>query len=174
MDTGFLASSIRNIPDFPVKGVLFRDLTTLFADPEAFSQAVDGAYELYKDKGITKVVGLESRGFILGAALAYRLHAGFSVIRKKGKLPFSTYSETYMKEYGPDTIEMQTDAISKDDVVLLHDDLLATGGSAWAALRLLSRFSPAKVYVNFLVELEDLSGRAALPSGVEVTSLLKL
>ena len=116
MDKELLISSIRSIPDFPKKGILFRDVTTLFNNADAFREAVDAIYELYKDKGITKVAGLESRGFILGAALAYRLGAGFVTIRKPGKLPCDTYSEEYMKEYGTDTLEIHTDALTSDDV----------------------------------------------------------
>ena len=126
MDKDLIVSSIRSIPDFPKEGILFRDVTTLFGNAEAFREVVDAMYELYKDKGITKVCGLESRGFIAGAALAYRLGAGFVTIRKPGKLPCETYSEEYMKEYGKDTLEIHTDALTSDDVVLLHDDLLAT------------------------------------------------
>ena len=135
---------------------------------------VDALYEMYRDRGITKVAGLESRGFIIGAALAYRLGAGFVTIRKPGKLPAETYSETYMKEYGPDTLTIHQDALSNEDVVLLHDDLLATGGSAAAALKLIGRFSPATVYANFIIELNGLDGRKALPEDVDVTSLLQL
>ena len=135
---------------------------------------VDALYEMYRDKGITKVAGLESRGFIIGAALAYRLGAGFVTIRKPGKLPAETYSETYMKEYGPDTLTIHQDALTSEDVVLLHDDLLATGGSAAAALKLIGRFSPKSVYANFIIELDGLDGRKALPEDVDVTSLLQL
>ena len=132
MDIELLKKGLRTVPDFPKKGILFWDLTTLFKDPEAFRFTVDTIYELYRDKGITKVVSLEARGYILGSALAYRLGAGFIPVRKPGKLPAETYSETYMKEYGPDTLTIHQDALSDEDVVLLHDDLLATGGSAAA------------------------------------------
>ena len=174
MDKDLLISSIRSIPDFPKKGILFRDVTTLFNNADAFREAVDAIYELYKDKGITKVAGLESRGFILGAALAYRLGAGFVTIRKPGKLPCSTYSEEYMKEYGTDTLEIHTDALTSDDVVLLHDDLLATGGTAVAALNLIRRFSPKAIYTNFIIELAECDGMSAMPSDIETTALLKL
>ena len=142
MDIELLKKGLRTVPDFPKKGILFWDLTTLFKDPEAFRFTVDTIYELYRDKGITKVVSLEARGYILGSALAYRLGAGFIPVRKPGKLPAETYSETYMKEYGPDTLTIHQDALTSEDVVLLHDDLLATGGSAAAALKLIGRFSP--------------------------------
>ncbi|MGM9738186.1 MAG: adenine phosphoribosyltransferase [Candidatus Cryptobacteroides sp.] len=174
MDISFLKSTLRTVPDFPKKGILFWDITTLLKNPEAFRLTVDALYEMYRDKGITKVAGLESRGFIIGAALAYRLGAGFVVIRKPGKLPAETYSETYMKEYGPDTLTIHQDALSSEDVVLLHDDLLATGGSAAAALRLIGRLGPKSVYANFIIELNELDGRKVLPENVEVTSLLSL
>ena len=174
MDIELLKKGLRTVPDFPKKGILFWDLTTLFKDPEAFRFAVDTIYELYRDKGITKVVSLEARGYMLGSALAYRLGAGFIPVRKPGKLPAETYSETYMKEYGPDTLTIHQDALSSEDVVLLHDDLLATGGSAAAALKLIGRFSPANVYANFIIELNGLDGRKALPEDVDVTSLLQL
>ena len=174
MDIELLKKGLRTVPDFPKKGILFWDLTTLFKDPEAFRFTVDTIYELYRDKGITKVVSLEARGYILGSALAYRLGAGFIPVRKPGKLPAETYSETYMKEYGPDTLTIHQDALSDEDVVLLHDDLLATGGSAAAALKLIGRFSPRNVYANFIIELDELDGRKALPEDVDVTSLLQL
>lgn len=174
MDIELLKKGLRTVPDFPKKGILFWDLTTLFKDPEAFRFTVDTIYELYRDKGITKVVSLEARGYILGSALAYRLGAGFIPVRKPGKLPAETYSETYMKEYGPDTLTIHQDELSDEDVVLLHDDLLATGGSAAAALKLIRRFSPRTVYANFIIELDELDGRKALPEDVDVTSLLQL
>ena len=174
MDIELLKKGLRTVPDFPKKGILFWDLTTLFKDPEAFRFTVDTIYELYRDKGITKVVSLEARGYILGSALAYRLGAGFIPVRKPGKLPAETYSETYMKEYGPDPLTIHQDALSDEDVVLLHDDLLATGGSAAAALKLIRRFSPRTVYANFIIELDELDGRKALPEDVDVTSLLQL
>ena len=172
MNKELLISSIRSIPDFPKEGILFRDVTTLFKNADALREAVDATYELYEDKGITKVVGLESRGFILGAALAYKL--GFVTIRKPGKLPCETYSEEYVKEYGTDTLEIHTDALTSDDVVLLHDDLLATGGTAVAALNLIRRFSPKAIYANFIIELAECDGMAAIPSDVKTTALLKL
>ena len=174
MNKELLISSIRSIPDFPKEGILFRDVTTLFKSPEAFREAVDATYELYKDKGITKVAGLESRGFVLGAALAYKLGAGFVTIRKPVKLPCDTYSEEYLKEYGTDTLEIHTDALTSDDVVLLHDDLLATGGTAVAALNLIRRFSPKAIYANFIIELSECDGMAAMPSDIETAALLKL
>jgi adenine phosphoribosyltransferase len=169
-----LKSSIRTVPDFPVKGILFWDVTTLFKDPDCLRELEDILYDLYKDKGITKVVGLESRGFVMGPALAVRLGAGFVMARKPGKLPAETLSETYDKEYGHDTIEIHKDAITPDDVVLIHDDLLATGGTVAAAARLVSQFGPKRTLINFIIEIEELEGRKVLPEGVEVTSVIKV
>ena len=137
---------------------------------------VNELYDLYKDKGITKVVGIESRGFVVGAALAYKLGAGFVMCRKPGKLPAETKQESYMKEYGKDTIEIHTDAITEKDVVLLHDDLLATGGSMLAAYNLVRQFNPKRTYINFIIELtiEGLHGRAVFPEDVDITTLIKI
>lgn len=137
---------------------------------------VNELYDLYKDKGITKVVGIESRGFVVGAALAYKLGAGFVMCRKPGKLPADTRKESYMKEYGKDTIEIHTDAINEKDIVLLHDDLLATGGSMLAAYNLVNQFKPKKTYINFIIELtiEGLHGRAMFPEGADITTLIKI
>lgn len=129
---------------------------------------------MYKDKGITKVVGIESRGFILGGALAARLGAGFIMARKPGKLPAEVIEETYMKEYGTDTIQLHKDAIDENDVVLLHDDLLATGGTMAATHRLVRKAGAKNTYINFVIELKDLNGRKAFPDDVEVTTLLEL
>ena len=128
---------------------------------------------MYKDKGVTKVVGIESRGFIMGSVVAVNVGAGLVLARKPGKLPAETWQESYQKEYGVDTIEIHKDAITEDDVVLLHDDLLATGGTMLAAYNLVKRFNPKKVYVNFIVELEALKGRKVFPDDVEVESLIK-
>lgn len=165
---------VRNVPDFPVKGIQFKDLTTAFKDPESLRVMADALIDLYKDKGITKVVGMESRGFVMGPSLAVRLGAGFVMARKPGKLPADTLSETYDKEYGHDTIEIHRDAITPDDVVLIHDDLLATGGTVAAAARLVAQFHPKKTLINFIIEIEELKGRAALPEGVEVDSVIKV
>lgn len=169
-----LVKNIREIPDFPIPGILFYDVTTLFKNPEALQELSDTLYEMYKDKGITKVVGIESRGFIMGPILATRLGAGFVPIRKPGKLPAETIEESYSKEYGTDTIQMHKDAISPDDVVLLHDDLLATGGTMQAACKLVKQLNPQKIMVNFLIELEELNGKAVFDKEVEVASVLTL
>lgn len=166
--------SIREIPDFPIPGILFYDVTTLFKNPGAMKEVSDTLYEMYKGRGITKVVGIESRGFIMGADLAIRLGAGFVPIRKPGKLPAETIEVSYGKEYGKDTIQMHKDAIGPDDIVLLHDDLLATGGTMQAACQLVKQMSPKKVYVNFLIELKELNGRKAFGKEIEVKSILSL
>ena len=127
MNNEKLLKNLRCIPDFPIPGVNFRDVTTLFKNAECVQVMEDELYELYKDKGITKIVGIESRGFVMASALAVKLGAGIVLCRKPGKLPAETVQESYTKEYGVDTIEIHKDAISEDDVVLLHDDLLATG-----------------------------------------------
>lgn len=163
---------IRDVVDFPIKGIIFRDLTTAFKNPECMRFFEKEMYELYKDKGITKVVGIESRGFIMAPVLANKIGAGFVPIRKKGKLPAETIDISYAKEYGIDTIQIHRDALDADDVVLLHDDLLATGGTMKAACDLVKKFGVKKIYVNFLVELDDLYGRDVFESGIEVSSLL--
>ena len=170
----YLKSKIREVPDFPQKGILFWDLTTAFKDPRALHIIGWDLSQLYRDKGITKVVGIESRGFIAGSIVAFELGAGFVPARKPGKLPADTVSVSYDKEYGKDTIEIHRDAITSDDVVLIHDDVLATGGTMAAVYDLVNSMNPRKIYINFIIEIDALNGRANLPEGVEVTSLLKL
>lgn len=167
-----LLKTIRQIPDFPIPGILFYDVTTLFKDAEALKELSDMLYEMYKDKGITKVVGIESRGFIMGPMLAARLGAGFVPVRKPGKLPAEVIEESYTKEYGTDTIQMHKDAIDENDVVLLHDDLLATGGTMLAACNLVKQLKPKKVMVNFIIELEELNGKSVFSDDIEVESVL--
>ncbi len=169
-----LLNNLREIPDFPIPGILFYDVSTLFKNAECLNEILDALYDIYKDKGITKVVGIESRGFILGAALASRLNAGFIMARKPGKLPAETYEETYAKEYGTDSIQIHKDAISDDDIVLLHDDLLATGGTMAAAHRLVKKCGAKQTFINFVIELKDLNGRNMFPTDVEVETLLQL
>ena len=165
---------IRNIPDFPVKGIQFKDITTALQQPECLRWMRDEMVNLYKEKGITKMVGIESRGFIIAPAVAMELGVGFVPIRKPGKLPAETVEISYQKEYGVDTIQMHKDALCADDVVLLHDDLLATGGTMAAAIELVKKFGVKKVYVNFLIELDFLNGRELLEKGAEVDSLIHM
>ena len=155
MNNKTLLANLRSIQDFPKAGINFRDVTTLFKSPECLRIMTDELYELYKGHGITKIVGIESRGFVMASALAVRLGAGVVLCRKPGKLPAETVQESYSKEYGTDTIEIHKDALSADDVVLLHDDLLATGGTMHAAYNLVKKFNPKKIYVNFIVEIND-------------------
>ena len=169
-----LLANLREIPDFPIPGILFYDVTTLFKSAECMQEMLDTLYEMYKDKGITKVVGIESRGFIMGGALAARLGAGFVMARKPGKLPAETIEESYDKEYGKDTVQIHKDALDENDVVLLHDDLLATGGTMKAACELVKRLKPKKVYVNFIIELKELNGKSVFGDDVEVESVLTL
>jgi adenine phosphoribosyltransferase len=173
MDIEKLKKTIRNIPDFPVKGIQFKDVTTLFKDAEILHELSDGLCEMYKDKGITKVAGIESRGFIMGPLLALKLNAGFVPIRKPGKLPAEVYEESYKKEYGTDAIQIHKDAIGSEDIVLLHDDLLATGGTMVAAVKLIQKFNPVRIYVNFLIELESLKGRGQFNSDIRMDSMIR-
>lgn len=169
-----LIESIRTIPDFPTKGILFYDITTLFKRADSLKDLAIVMSEEYKDKNITKVVGIESRGFIMGPIIATNLNAGFIPIRKPGKLPSETIEESYKKEYGVDTIQIHKDAISEDDIVLIHDDLLATGGTMKAACNLVRKLKPKKIYVNFIIELENLKGRETFDKDIEITSILKV
>ncbi len=168
-----LKEAIRDVPDFPSKGIMFRDLTTLIKNPDALHSMSDMISDMYVGKGVTKVVGIESRGFIGGSIMAYILGCGFVPARKPGKLPAVTVKKAYAKEYGVDTIELHSDAITENDVVVLHDDLLATGGTMNACYELVKSMNPKKIYINFVVELTDLKGRENLPKDVEITSLLK-
>ena len=173
MNSKLLIDNLRCIPDFPKKGINFRDVTTLYKSGECMKEMLDEMERLYKDKGITKIVGIESRGFVMAAALAGRLGCGVVLARKPGKLPATVIKESFSKEYGVDTIEMHLDSIEPDDVVLIHDDLLATGGSAKAAYNLVQHFHPKKVYMNFIIEITDegLHGRD-LFDGIELTTLI--
>ena len=174
MNNKFLLDHLRCIPDFPQKGINFRDVTTLFKDAECMQIMLDELYELYKDKGVTKIVGIESRGFVMASALACKLDAGVVLCRKPGKLPAATVQESYEKEYGVDTIEIHQDSIDENDIVLLHDDLLATGGTMRAAYNLVSKFHPKKIYVNFLIEITDegLHGWVAFEKDTEIYTLI--
>jgi adenine phosphoribosyltransferase len=148
-----LKEYVRTIEDYPIEGISFKDITTLLKEPAAFKNVVDQISEYYKDKGITKIVSLESRGFIVGGAIAYCINAGFVPIRKKGKLPAEVLNESYELEYGVDSIEIHIDALNEDDVVLIHDDLLATGGTALAALYLVQQLKVKKIYFSFICDL---------------------
>jgi adenine phosphoribosyltransferase len=167
-----LATSIRSVPDFPKKGIVFRDITTLLKDPRALQSAVDLLHERHRSERIDKVVGIEARGFILGAALALRLGAGFVPVRKRGKLPAETLREEYALEYGTDVVEIHADAVQRGERVLLHDDLLATGGTAAAGCRLIERMGGTIVGLSFLIELTFLNGRSKLP-GYDVFSIIQ-
>ena len=175
MNNKTLIDNLRCIPDFPKKGINFRDVTTLYKNAECVQIMLDELEALYKDKGITKIVGIESRGFVMASALAGRLGCGIVMARKPGKLPATVIKESFSKEYGVDTIEMHIDSINENDVVLIHDDLLATGGTAMAAYKLVQHFNPKKVYVNFIIEITDegLHGRD-LFEGIDLTTLLTI
>jgi len=167
-----LARLIRSIPDFPVKGILFRDITTLIRDGEAFQEAVDTMVEHYIDTDIDVVVAVEARGWIFGAPLAYELGAGFVPVRKPKKLPSETVSISYSLEYGSNVLEMHKDAISAGTKVLIVDDLLATGGSAKAAAELVEKLGGKVVGLAFLIELVDLKGRDQL-KGYDIYSMIE-
>ena len=169
-----LREKIRVIEDFPKKGIHFQDITTLMLDPECLHELSNILYNKYKDSGITKVVGLEARGFILGAILAYRLGAGFVPVRKKGKLPGPKLSESYELEYGQDTIEMHTGAILENDTVLIHDDLLATGGTLAAAVRLVKQCKPKEILLNSIIDLTACPRIADFPAELELDTLIKI
>ncbi len=165
-------NAIRDVKDFPKPGILFKDITTALKDAEVLKEISDLLYEEYKGKGITQVVGIESRGFILGSILAYKLGAGMVLLRKPGKLPADTFKVEYELEYGTDSIEIHKGALNSDDVVLLHDDLLATGGSASAAINLINKFDVKELHVNFLIELDFLNGRDRLSKVDAVYSMV--
>jgi adenine phosphoribosyltransferase len=175
MNNKVLLDNLRAIPDFPKKGINFRDVTTLYKNAECVKIMLDELEAIYKDKGITKIVGIESRGFVMASALAGRLGCGIVLARKPGKLPSTVIKESFTKEYGVDTIEMHLDSIDENDVVLIHDDLLATGGTAKAAYKLVEHFNPKKIYMNFIIELRDegLHGRD-LFEGIDLTTLMVL
>lgn len=160
-------NAIRNVPDFPIKGIQFKDITTALARHDCLCWMRDEIVRRYKNLGITQVVGIESRGFILAPSVAMEIGAGFVPIRKHNKLPAETVSVTYTKEYGDDTIQIHKDALGPEDVVLLHDDILATGGSMEAAIELVKKLGVKKIYVNCVIELEGLHGREYLEGKAE-------
>ncbi|MBU4304220.1 MAG: adenine phosphoribosyltransferase [Candidatus Omnitrophica bacterium] len=167
-----LSSIIRDVPDFPKKGIIFKDITTLLQDADSFKTAIDALYGQYKKARIDSVVCVEARGFIIGAALAYKLNTGLVLVRKKGKLPYKTYSITYALEYGTDTLQIHQDAINKNSRVLIIDDVLATGGTIAAVSRLLKKCKANICGIGFLIELTFLNGRKKL-KGYPVTSIIK-
>lgn len=169
-------SKIASIPDYPEPGVVFKDITPLLADGEGFSAVIDAIADRFKDAGVTKVVGAEARGFMIGAPVAYRLNAGFVPARKPGKLPRATLSEEYELEYGVDRLEIHADALCADDVVLLVDDLVATGGTAVAQIRLVQKFGARLAGLGFLMELEFLEPRTCISraTDADVFSLVKV
>ncbi len=176
MNNKKLLENLRCVPDFPIKGIMFQDVSTLFKNAECVKIMRDEIVDLYRDKSITKIVGIESRGFVMSSALAVELGAGIVLCRKPGKLPAETIQQSYAKEYGTDVIEIHKDSIDENDIVLIHDDLLATGGSMRAAYDLVKKFNPKKIYINFLIELriEGLHGRDAFEPGTEITTLMTI
>lgn len=155
-----LKDLIRSVPNFPKEGIIFKDITTLLKDPNGYKEALNQLVKLAEKKEVTKVIGIESRGFIFGGALAEKLNAGFIPIRKPGKLPAAKVSESYVLEYGTDSIEIHKDAIQHGDKILLHDDLLATGGTMKAACNLVEKLGAEVVQISFLIELTFLNGRS--------------
>lgn len=167
-----LKKLIRDVPNFPIEGIIFKDITTLLKDKNGYSDALEKLYNFAKNKGITKVIGIESRGFIFGGALAEKLGAGFVPIRKPGKLPSEKVSESYELEYGTDVIEIHKDALEHGDKVLLHDDLLATGGTMEAACKLVEKLGAEIVQISFLIDLAFLNGKDKL-KGYDIHSLIE-
>jgi adenine phosphoribosyltransferase len=167
-----IKNSIRDIPNFPHEGILFKDLTTVFKNGDELKEIASLLFENYKNTGLTKIVGIESRGFITGPILADKLGIGFVPVRKKGKLPADTIEESYSKEYGEDVIQIHKDALLPEDVVLIHDDLLATGGTMKAAYNLVKKFGVKKIYINCLVELDFVKGKEELTEAEEVYSII--
>ena len=167
----YFKQKIRNVPDFPKKGIMFRDITTLLEDKESFKKSADALYDFSKDLHIDKVVGIDSRGFIFGGILANRLNAGLVLVRKPGKLPAETLSQSYSLEYGEDTLEIHKDSITPGERILIHDDLLATGGTAKAACDLIERAGGIIVQITFIIELSFLGGKDKF-EGYTVNSLV--
>ena len=167
-----LADKIRDVPDFPKEGIIFKDITTLLDDAAAFKQAVDDLSNHYVGQKIDKIACMEARGFIFGAPLAYKLGAGLAIIRKPGKLPYKTHQLSYELEYGTDTLEIHEDAVLPGEKVLIIDDLLATGGTTWAVVELIKKLQGDIVGIGFLIELEFLNGRDKL-EGYDIFSLIK-
>ena len=154
-----IKEKIGTVPNWPIDGVMFRDITTLLQEPDVFRETCDAFYNRYKDMKIDKIVGIDARGFIFGAVLAYKMNVGFIPVRKKGKLPFKTIQETYTLEYGEDTLEIHEDAIQKNEKVIIVDDLIATGGTIGATVKLVKKLGGDIIECAFIVELPDLNGR---------------
>jgi adenine phosphoribosyltransferase len=171
-DYDLLKTAVRNVPDFPRPGIQFKDITTVIRKPEFLAMIVNNLALHYRNSGITQVVAIESRGFLTGGALAVKLGAGLVPVRKPGKLPSETYRVSYDLEYGNDCLEIHKDALNEKDTVLLHDDLLATGGTALAAIQLLQNFNIRRLYTGFIIELDFLNGRQKLHPFTEVYSLI--
>jgi adenine phosphoribosyltransferase len=171
VDADWLRAHIRDIPDFPKPGVVFRDITPLLGDPNAFAFAIDNLAAPFSGAGVTKVLGIEARGFVVAAPLARRFNAGFVPVRKPGKLPGEVEVEPYALEYGSEVLEIHKDAIHPGELVVICDDVLATGGTAAAALRLVQRLGGKVIGLSFLIELAALGGRAKVP-GIEIHSLV--
>lgn len=173
-DPARIREALRTIPDFPKPGISFKDITPILGNPDLLAEAVTCLVAPFQGRGITKVVGMEARGFLFGPLMATQLGAGFVPARKPGKLPFSTISASYALEYGTDSIEMHTDAITSDDVVLIHDDVIATGGTARAALELVQSFDATLAGFSFLIELSFLPGKQHLATDVPVHAVITL
>ena len=173
LQADLLRAAVRNIPDFPSPGIQFKDITPILSSRDLLKQSVEALAEPYLDAGITKVLGIEARGFILGSMLAHRLDAGFIPVRKKGKLPYEIVTSEYNLEYGTDCIEMHVDALGEADTVLIHDDVIATGGTAAAAGRLVREMGARIAGFSFLIELGFLSGRKELEQGINVHSVIR-
>lgn len=167
-----LKSRVRSIVDWPIEGVVFRDLTTLMKDPDALKESCDILYERYKDQKIDKIVGIDARGFVFGAVLAYKLGIGFIPVRKKGKLPADCFEESYSLEYGEDILEIHRDGLGDGERVVIVDDLIATGGTAGATAKLVKKLGAEIVECAFLIELPDLKGREQL-NGCEVYAMMQ-
>lgn len=167
-----LRSAIRTVPDFPEPGIQFRDISPILADAALLAGALEQLIAPWREAGISRVIGIESRGFLFGAMMAERLGAGFAMARKPGKLPAETLSAAYSLEYGSDTVELHTDAVGRDDRVLIHDDVIATGGTAAATTQLVSRLGGQVIGFSFFIELVQLGGRAHLPADIPVHAVL--
>ena len=167
-----LKETIRTVPNWPIEGVMFRDITTLMQDPEAFREACDRFHQRYKGQKIDKIIGIDARGFIFGAVLAYHLKVGFVPVRKKGKLPFRTIGEEYTLEYGTNSVEMHEDSVKKGERVVIIDDLIATGGTIAAAISLVERLGGKVIECAFVVELPELKGRDKI-KGYDIFTLME-